>query len=512
MPDPAPRPGFLDRAATVAGPGFNRWLVPPAALAIHLSIGQVYSFSVYKGPLKTLLGPDAPADWSEPGIAWVFSIAIVFLGLSAALFGWWLERAGPRKAMLAAATCFGLGFVVAAGGVYWHQLWLVYLGYGVLGGIGLGLGYISPVSTLIKWFPDRPGLATGLAIMGFGGGAMVGSPLAQTLMGYFSDAGFGHNGVVGAFLAMGAIYFTFMLFGMLTVRVPAPDWKPAGYEPPAATAATPKTGLTPGAAMRTPQFWFLWGVLFCNVTAGIALLEQAALMVQDLFYQPADEAAKKAAAAAGGGFVGLLSLFNMAGRFGWSSLSDVIGRKPTYMIFFALGATLYALLPQTRHMGSLTLFVLGCGVVLTMYGGGFATIPAYLKDRFGTSYVGAIHGRLLTAWSAAGIAGPALINYPREYQLNHGVPSPDTYDYPLYAMAALLAVGFVCNLLVTPLAGPPDGAGGPAEAADGPAVKLADRPDERSSPVAVGLRWLVVGLPLAWGVTMTVKKSLALFQ
>jgi MFS family permease len=438
---------FLDRERTVAGPGYSRWLVPPAALAIHLSIGQAYAFSVFKIPLTKVVGVSSPAadDWTFPQLGWVFSIAIVFLGLSAAVFGRWLEAAGPRKAMFASACCFAGGFLVSAVGVRTHQLWLLYLGYGVLGGIGLGLGYISPVSTLIKWFVDRPGMATGMAIMGFGGGAMIGAPLANALMGYFrTDAS---TGVAETFVAMGVAYFAFMMIGVFTVRVPPPGWTPPGYVPAAGPRRLVTTRNIPvDVAWRTPQFWLLWVALCANVTAGIGILEQASPMIQEMFKG-------RVSAAAAGGFVGLLSLFNMAGRFFWSSASDRLGRRPTYMVFFTLGAVLYLAVPSTGDAGlsSVGLFVACCAVILSMYGGGFATIPAYLRDLFGTMHVGAIHGRLLTAWSAAGVLGPVLVNNIRQYQLDRDVPLADAYSAVLYLMAGLLAVGFVCNLLVRPV-------------------------------------------------------------
>ncbi len=432
---------FLDRARTVAKPGYSRWLVPPAALAIHLAIGQAYAFSVFNLPLTRVIGitESASADWTLTKLGWIFSLAIVFLGLSAAVFGKWLEAVGPRKAMFASAVCFSSGFLVSALGVWLHQVWLLYLGYGVLGGIGLGLGYISPVSTLIKWFPDRPGMATGMAIMGFGGGAMVGAPLSQALMTYFRTPT--SIGVAETFVAMGVIYFCFMMFGALMVRLPPPGWQPAGY---AKTARAAPRDVTADDAIKTPQFWLLWAVLFLNVTAGIGVLGQASPMIQEMF---AGQVSPEAAA----GFVGLLSLFNMLGRFCWSSLSDYIGRKNTYAIYFLLGAVLYALTPQTGRLGVVVLFVLGYAIIMSMYGGGFATIPAYLRDLFGTSQVGAIHGRLLTAWSAAGVAGPVLVNYIREYQIESGVPKAEAYTVTMYIMAGLLIVGFVCNLLVRPV-------------------------------------------------------------
>ncbi|HEX6536884.1 MAG TPA: OFA family MFS transporter [Gemmatimonadaceae bacterium] len=436
---------FLDREHSVAKPGYNRWLVPPAALAIHLSIGQVYAFSVFKIPLSRLIGgsTSAPGDWSLATLAWIFSTAIVFLGLSAAAFGAWLERVGPRRAMFTAALCFGGGFWVASAGVVLHQFWLLILGYGVLGGIGLGIGYISPVSTLIKWFPDRPGMATGMAIMGFGGGAMIASPLSVFLMSYFKTSA--PQGVAPTFMTMGTLYFIYMMYGVFTVRVPPADWRPRH----AAAAATPRRLVTTAdvevnTAMRTPQFWLLWMVLCLNVTAGIGILEQASPMIQEMFRG-------RVTPAAAAGFVSLLSLANMGGRFGWSSFSDYIGRKATYFTFFALGAALYASIPRIGASGSVLLFVIVAAILISMYGGGFATIPAYLRDLFGTMQVGAIHGRLLTAWSAAGILGPVLVNYIREEQIASGVPKAHAYDITMYLMAALLIVGFVCNLLVRPV-------------------------------------------------------------
>jgi MFS family permease len=437
---------FLSRERTVAGPGFSRWLVPPAALSIHLCIGQAYAFNVFNKPLSLLLGgaKPAPGDWSIPSLGWIFSIAIICLGLSAAIFGRWVESGGPRRAMFASACCFGAGFLVSALGVQIHQLWLLYLGYGVLGGIGLGLGYIAPVSTLIKWFPDRPGMATGLAIMGFGGGALIGAPLAVSLMTHFKTAT--DAGVWQTLVVMGVIYFVFMMFGMFIVRVPAEGWRPAGYVARAAEGRMVTRGhVDVNTATRTPQFYLLWIVLCFNVTAGIGVLGQASLMIQEVFPD-------RVSAVTAGGFVGLLSLFNMGGRFFWSSISDLIGRQATYAVFFLLGIVLYALVPSLGHLGNLPLFVLCYGVILSMYGGGFATIPAYLKDLFGTLHVGAIHGRLLTAWSTAGILGPVLVNYIRQYELDHGVAKADSYAFTMYVMAALLAVGFIANLLVRPVA------------------------------------------------------------
>lgn len=436
---------FLDYEHSVAKPGFSRWLVPPAALAVHLSIGQVYAFSVFKNPLLSLKAADGSA-WSLKEVGYIFSIAIAVLGLSAALFGRWLESAGPRKAMFVSATCFGSGFLIAALGVTLHSLPLIYLGYGIVGGIGLGLGYISPVSTLIKWFPDRPGLATGLAIMGFGGGAMIGSPLGTKLMAFYKASG--HQPIASAWVTMGIAYFVFMMFGVFTVRVPHAGWKPAGWVPkPKQSALISTHSIDVNSAFTTPQFWLLWIVLCMNVTAGIGILEQAAPMIQDLFKG-------NVSAVAAAGFVGVLSLFNMGGRFFWASTSDYLGRKPTYVIFFALGAVLYALLPltSTAHLNSVALFVLVAGVLLTMYGGGFATIPAYLKDLFGGYHVSAIHGRLLTAWSTAGIVGPLIVNGILDHYVAQHIPKQEAYPVILRIMAGLLIVGFFANLLVRPVA------------------------------------------------------------
>jgi MFS family permease len=436
---------FFDRERTVAGPGFSRWLVPPAALAVHLSIGQVYAFSVFKLPLTKILGitNSAPGDWTQPQLAWIFSLAICFLGLSAAVFGRWVERVGPRKTMATAALCFGGGLIVASFGVWLHQLWLIYLGYGVLGGCGLGLGYISPVSTLMKWFPDRPGMATGMAIMGFGGGAFVGSNLSLLLMDHFKSAT--NTGVGQAFLALGLIYFCYMMFGSFIVRVPAKDWKPAGYQPPDHPhGLISNVNVALDQAWRTPQFWLLWVVLCFNVTAGIGILEQASPMIQEMFNG-------KVTAAAAGGFVALLSLFNMGGRFIWSSLSDYTGRKAIYVVYLLLGAVLYCLIHFAGYSGSVTLFVAICAVIVSMYGGGFATIPAYLKDLFGTMQVGAIHGRLLTAWSVAGILGPVLVNYIREYLKANGASGVGLYAPTMYLMSGLLVIGLICNLCVRPV-------------------------------------------------------------
>jgi MFS family permease len=473
---------LLSRERIVAGPGFNRWLVPPAALAIHLSIGVAYGFSVFWLPLSRAMGvaqgrgeplpcPAAMSalerifttacDWKVSDLGWMYTLFFVFLGSSAAVFGAWLERAGPRKAGVVAACCWGGGFMLSALGIYLHQLWLMWLGSGVIGGIGLGLGYISPVSTLIKWFPDRRGMATGMAIMGFGGGAMIGSPLADRLMRTFATST--SVGVWETFVTMGIIYTVAMLAGAFGYRVPPESWRPAGWAPPPQKSGMITSGnVHVSAAWRTPQFWFLWGVLCLNVSAGIGVIGIASPMIQEVFggqllgrpgvaLRDLDAAAKAELATIGAAFAALLSVFNIVGRISWASLSDYIGRQRTYLVFFTLGAVLYAAAPWAARIHSVALFVILFCLILTMYGGGFATIPAYLADIFGTKFVGAIHGRLLTAWSAAGVLGPVLVNYIREAQLERGVPAAQAYNVTMYILAALLVVGFVCNLAVRPV-------------------------------------------------------------
>jgi MFS family permease len=433
---------FFSKQRITASHNYNRWLIPPAALAVHLCIGQAYAFSVFNEPLTRVLGvsASAPDDWKLTTIGWIFSLAIVFLGLSAAFAGKWLEKVGPRRTMFTAACFFGGGFLLSAIGVKTHQIWLIYLGYGVLGGCGLGLGYVSPVSTLIKWFPDRRGMATGMAIMGFGGGAMIGAPLGVALMKHFqSDTSVG---VMEAFVVMGVLYFISMVIGSLTIRVPPEGWQPKGWTAPTeAKKMVTKHHVHIDQALKTPQFYLLWLILCLNVTAGIGLLGQASVMIQEMFK---GGISPEAAA----GFVGLLSLFNMGGRFVWSAASDYLGRKNTYFVFFALGTFLYSMLSTFSSEGNIVLFIAASAVILSMYGGGFSTIPAYLADIFGTKYVGGIHGRLLTAWSTAGVLGPVLVNYIREYQISQGVAKADAYTTTLYIMAGLLTVGFVCNLLM----------------------------------------------------------------
>src|SRR5580658_1180946 len=436
---------FLDRERTVAQPGFSRWLVPPAAIAVQMCVGEIYGFSVFNIPLTRAIGitKSVPEqDWTVPHVVLcTYSLGLVILGLSAAFLGKWVERVGPRRTMFTSACCFCGGLLVASLGVHLHNLLVVALGYGVIGGIGLGLGYIAPVSTLVKWFPDRPGMATGMAIMGFGSGAMVGAPFAVELMSRFRTAT--SVGVEETFLVMAACYFVMMNFGAWIVRVPAPGWKPEGF-----VAATQSGELITTAqvaadeAIKTPQFYLLWGVLCCNVTAGIGILAQASPMSQDMF---------GISPVVAGGFVGLLSIFNMVGRFFWSSASDYTGRKAIYVIYFLLGCLCYCLIPLSQRIGSVALFVALTCLIISMYGAGFSTIPAYLRDLFGTAQVGAIHGRVITAWSMAARLGPQLVTYLSSYQKAHGVPKNEAYNTTVYIMAGILLVGLACNLLVRPV-------------------------------------------------------------
>lgn len=435
---------FLDRDRIIAPPGFNRWLVPPAAIAVQMCIGQIYGFSVFNLPLSRVLGVthSVEGDWPVSTIVLcTYSLGQILLGLAAAVFGKWVERSGPRKAMFASACCFCGGLVVASFGVKFHNLPLLTLGYGLIGGVGLGLGYIAPVSTLIKWFPDRPGMATGMAIMGFGSGALVGGPLGVRLMEYFKTPT--SVGVQEAFLVMAALYFVMMNFGAWIVRVPAADWKLEGFVPSVKPASlVSQANVAADTAWKTPQFWLLWVVLCANVTAGVGVIAQASPMVQDMFGVNAAVAA---------GFVGLLGIFNMGGRFVWSSLSDLIGRKGIYCVYFLLGGVLYLLIPYAQRVNNIVVFVVVACVIISIFGGGFATVPAYLRDLFGTMQVGAIHGRLITAWSMAAVLGPQLVTSIAEYGKANGTPKAEIYNSTMYLMVGVLLIGFVCNLLIRPV-------------------------------------------------------------
>lgn len=539
--------GILDKERIIAGPGFNRWLVPPAALAIHLCIGMAYGFSVFWLPLSKALGikeaikcgPDVgffaqlfttTCDWQISTLGWMYTLFFVLLGTSASIWGGWLERVGPRKVGVIAALCWGGGMMLSAVGVYYHQFWLMVLGSGVIGGIGLGLGYISPVSTLMKWFPDHRGMAAGMAIMGFGGGAMIGSPLAADLMKYFASPT--SVGVAPTLAIMGLGYIVFMLAGAFGYRIPETGWKPAGWTPKPAqvnNAMITQRHVHVKKVWGIPQFWLLWTVLTMNVSAGIGVIGMASPMLQEVFgggligltqkYGELDKAQLAAIAGVAAGFTALLSLFNIGGRFFWATISDRLGRKVTYSIFFILGGILYFSIPGSAAAGSKLLFVSAFCIILSMYGGAFATVPAYLADIFGTQMVGAIHGRLLTAWATAGIIGPVVVNYMREYQLGLGLPREQVYNQTMYILVGMLVVGLICNLMVRPLADKwfmTD-----AELAE--EKRLAHEKvsasetvrnaggDDSVSPVVVVLAWAVVGLPLAWGVYRTMLSAAKFF-
>jgi MFS family permease len=536
--------GLLDRERIIAKAGFNRWLVPPAALCIHLCIGMAYGFSVFWLPLSHAIGIDksvacpdmtlvgelftATCDWRISSLGWMYTLFFVLLGSSAAVWGGWLERAGPRKAGVVAALCWSGGLVISAAGVVVHQLWMLWLGSGVIGGIGLGLGYISPVSTLVKWFPDRRGMATGMAIMGFGGGAMIGAPLADLLMNFFRTPE--SVGVWQTFVAMGAIYFVFMLIGAFGYRLPPTGWHPDGWTPPNTTKAMiTQHHVHLDNAHKTTQFWLIWAVLTLNVSAGIGVIGMASPMLQEIFggsllghpeigFTQLDPGQRTAVAAIAAGFAGLLSLFNIGGRFFWASLSDYIGRKNTYYTFFLLGIAMYALAPWAAHSGQKALFVAFFCVILSMYGGGFATVPAYLADVFGTQFVGAIHGRLLTAWSTAGIVGPVVVNYIREFEISAGVPRDHVYDVTLYILSAMLAGGFVCNLLVKPLADKwfmklEEVAALQAKQRSAANVTLSGSfgIGKGGLDAKAAIFWAFVGIPLAWGVWKTLESAVKIF-
>jgi len=485
---------------------------------------MAYGFSVFWLPLSRALGVTQPiacpdltlgralvtttCDWRVADLGWMYTLFFVFLGSSAAIWGGWLERAGPRKAGVVSAVCWCGGIMVAAIGVMVHQLWIMWLGGGVIGGIGLGLGYISPVSTLVKWFPDRRGMATGMAIMGFGGGAMIGAPLANLLMTSFRTPT--SVGVWETFLVLAAIYFLFMMGGAFAYRVP--DSALAKVAASATSGKPADASVHYRDAVTTRQFWFIWAVLCLNVSAGIGVIGMASPMLQEIF---------GASAAVAAGFTGLISLFNIGGRFFWASLSDHIGRKATYATFFLLGIALYASAPSLARAGSQAAFVLAVCVIVSMYGGGFATIPAYLADTFGTQYVGAIHGRLLTAWSTAGIIGPVLVNYIREAQIAAGVPRQQVYDFTMYILAGLLVLGFIANALVTPLSDrwfgkpeprtPEPRTPDPGSRIPDPASRIPDPGRAPAFGMRTALAWTAVAVPLAWGTWVTVAQAVVLF-
>ena len=532
--------GILSRERIIAGPGFNRWLVPPAALAIHLCIGMAYGFSVFWLPMTRLI-PNADAkacamqsfgaelfstscNWTVPSVTHVFEIFIAVLGIAAAIWGGWLEHAGPRKAGFISALCWGGGLVLLGVAVDIHQLWLIYVA-SVICGVGQGLGYITPVSTLIKWFPDRRGLATGFAIMGYGGGAMIGAPLAVWFMAHCASNGV--PGVAAALISLGIIYFVVMSIGAFGFRVAPNGWHPTGWTPSVddqKREMITQNHVHLSQSIRTPQFWLIWGVLCLNVTAGIGVISMASPMLQDVFgaklvgggANASATALHAAIVAAAAGLVGLISLFNALGRLFWASLSDKIGRKNMYYAIFVIGIVVYCLLPTWGHLGLPTLFVLSICVILSMYGGGFSTVPAYLADIFGSQMVGAIHGRLITAWSVAGVVGPVLIASLRQFQIDHGVAHNLVYDVTLYIMAVLLLGGLICNFFVKPVdhqyhMTDEELARERALVREDMVAADADKAARGEFGATGVVAWLAVGVPFLIGLYIAIDKAAALF-
>jgi len=549
----------LGKEYTIGGAGFNRWMVPASALMIHLCVGMGYGMSVFWLPMSRIVGVEqglgkalaCPADmslisqlfttscdWKVVMASAVFGILFFMLGTTTAILGNWLEHVGPRKCGVASCVCWTSFMFIAAIGCSFHQLWLVWVG-AFIGGIGLGLGYITPVSTLIKWFPDRIGMSTGFAVGGFGGGAMVGAPLANWLMNTFATPT--STGLWQTFAVLGVVYCAFMLMGAFSIRVSPPGYVPAGFVPVVSgnmvddghggMIAASSFNVETNQSMKTPQFWYCWGMLFLNVSAGIGVISMASPMLQEVFagnliglpgvgFDALTAGQKGQVATIAAGFAGLLSLFNITGRLFWATLSDKIGRKNTYFVFFLVGAALYATIPSLAGSLNLMMFLVAVCICLTFYGGGFATIPAYLADLFGTQYVGAIHGRLLTAWSCAGLLSPLLINIIRDVQINAGVPKAQAYSVTLYIMAVFLIVGFVCAVLVKPVHSKhymSAEALAANQAALNEKISKAQSSGEakidKPTPVAkVVLAWAVVGIPLAYGIWQTVLQTVKMFQ
>jgi MFS family permease len=548
----------LGKEYTIAGEGFNRWMVPASALMVHLCIGMGYGMSVFWLPMSRILGLEkglgkaitCPADvgilgqlfttscdWQVTMASTVFAILFFMLGTTTAIWGNWLEHVGPRKCAVVSCTCWVSFMLMASIGNFTHQLWIIWLG-AVIGGIGLGLGYITPVSTLIKWFPDRVGMSTGFAIGGFGGGAMIGAPLANWLMNMYSTPT--TTGLWQTFLTLGIVYCAFMLTGAFSIRVSPPDYAPAGYVPKntgnmvddghGGLIAASAFNVGTNQSMKTLSFWLCWAMLFLNVSAGIGVISMASPLLQEVFagnliglpgvpYDSLTAAQRGQVATIAAGFAGLLSLFNIAGRLFWASLSDIIGRRMTYLIFFLGGAALYAVLPSLAASLNLVLFLCAVCVCLTFYGGGFATIPAYLADLFGTQFVGAIHGRLLTAWSCAGLVSPLLINILRDMQLNAGVPKAQAYSVTLYIMACFLVVGFICTMLVRAVPAKhhmsaEEVAANQAALYEKVAAAQASGMVKVAKPTSTGKligAWLVVLIPMAYGIWQTALQTVKMF-
>ncbi|MBM7035191.1 L-lactate MFS transporter [Vibrio ulleungensis] len=402
----------------------NRWLIAASAIGVHASIGSVYAFSVFKKPLGQLL-----EGASNNQIAWTFSFAIFFLGLSAAVMGRFVEKRGPRTSGMLAAAFFGSGLLLAGFGALIQNLYVIWVGYGVLGGIGLGIGYITPVSTLVKWFPDHRGMATGLAIMGFGFGAMVGGPVFNYIIELFTVEG---NGIAYTWFITGVGYLVIMMVSANYLQRPPEGWMPDAMK--AAVDAGEKEVVadlsqsTANEAVKTPQFWGLWTMMFINISCGIAVIYAASPLAQESIGLSPAEAA---------GVVGLMSLFNGLGRIAWASASDYLGRPNTYTIFFVLQIVAFYALP---NITSVLMFQVVLYAILTCYGGGFATLPAYIGDLFGTKELGAVHGYVLTAWALAGLAGPQIAAYVRT--------ATGSYELTLYIFAGTFVLALLVSILM----------------------------------------------------------------
>jgi len=393
----------------------NRWFIAAAAVGIHISIGSVYAYSVMTNPVKDIF------DVEGSVIKWAFKIAILLLGLSAAFLGKWVEKVGPKVSGTTAGLFYGIGILGSGLAVQLESLVLFYACYGVIGGIGLGLGYITPVSTLVKWFPDRRGLATGMAIMGFGFAALIFGPVMQSL--------FDSVGVSNAFYILGLIYMVLIISSARYMEKPPEGYVPDGYkEGEGKTIKKDMANINANAALKTVRFYYIWIMMFINIACGIAIIAAASPMMQEkLHYTPMEAAA----------IVGLIGVFNGFGRIIWSGLSDYLGRANTYILFFLFQVLAFFLLPR---ISTEIIFLILLFTVITMYGGGFATLPAFLGDLFGTKQLGAIHGMVLTAWALAGVIGPTIYDVVKK--------TTGSLHTTLTVFAGLFIVAFLVSILM----------------------------------------------------------------
>ena len=396
----------------------NRWRIALAGVVMQIALGAVYAWSVFRTPLTKAF------NWTIPQVTLTFTIAIFVLGFAAFAGGIWMRRSGPRVVALTAGVLYGVGVFLAS--FTDGRLWWLYGSYGVLGGVGLGLGYIVPVATLVKWFPDKRGLITGMAVTGFGSGALITAPIATQLI--------ASRGTPQTFAILGAAYFVVVVGAALFMQNPPAGYRPEGWTPSAVQQQRVARPYAFDEAIRTWQWYGLWMLLFLNTTAGIAIISQAAPMVQEITNVDATQAAS---------LVGIISIANGAGRLIWAWLSDAIGRRAVFLIMFPLQAAIFAILPMIT---SFPMFTALAVVVLLCYGGGFGTMPAMAADYFGAEHVGSIYGLMLTAWGFAGVLGPTLIATLRE--------SRGQYDQALYVIAALMLVSAIIPMLVRPPSAP----------------------------------------------------------